>query len=448
MKMENNYNNYNPYNNTYQGYYENQGYQQEPPRKKKSAFEGFGVTLIKTVTIALIFGLVSSATGVAVLQFSGVNLGVFEDADEKNNTDAEDTDKNDAPQNETNTINGTNALQQTNTDITIGAVMDVSDIVESTMPCVVAISNTGEITYQSFWGQTYTQESESAGTGFIVKQDQTYIYIATNNHVVADATKLEVQFCDGSIVEAEIKGTVASKDLAVIKVAVDQIDEATLGVIRIATLGDANELEVGEAAIAIGNALGYGQSVTTGVISATGRSVTVQDSSTGTYVVNNNLIQTDAAINPGNSGGALLNIEGEVIGINSVKYADTDVEGIGYAIPINDAMLIINKLIEGEKIDESQSGYLGIQGQDSNLGAYVHSVFRGSAAEEAGIQAGDIITKFEGYDIATMSQLKELLSYYSAGEEVQFVILRPVGEEEYQEMEIRVILGDSSIIPE
>lgn len=446
--MENNYNNYNPYNNTYQGYYQNQGYQQEPPRKKKSAFEGFGVTLIKTVTIALIFGLVSSATGVAVLQFSGVNLGVFEDADEKNNTDAEDTDKNDAPQNETNTINGTNALQQTNTDITIGAVMDVSDIVESTMPCVVAISNTGEITYQSFWGQTYTQESESAGTGFIVKQDQTYIYIATNNHVVADATKLEVQFCDGSIVEAEIKGTVASKDLAVIKVAVDQIDGATLGVIRIATLGDANELEVGEAAIAIGNALGYGQSVTTGVISATGRSVTVQDSSTGTYVVNNNLIQTDAAINPGNSGGALLNIEGEVIGINSVKYADTDVEGIGYAIPINDAMLIINKLIEGEKIDESQSGYLGIQGQDSNLGAYVHSVFRGSAAEEAGIQAGDIITKFEGYDIATMSQLKELLSYYSAGEEVQFVILRPVGEEEYQEMEIRVILGDSSIIPE
>lgn len=448
MKMENNYNNYNPYNNTYQGYYENQGYQQEPPRKKKSAFEGFGVTLIKTVTIALIFGLVSSATGVAVLQFSGVNLGVFEDADEKNNTDAEDTDKNDAPQNETNTINGTNALQQTNTDITIGAVMDVSDIVESTMPCVVAISNTGEITYQSFWGQTYTQESESAGTGFIVKQDQTYIYIATNNHVVADATKLEVQFCDGSIVEAEIKGTVASKDLAVIKVAVDQIDEATLGVIRIATLGDANELEVGEAAIAIGNALGYGQSVTTGVISATGRSVTVQDSSTGTYVVNNNLIQTDAAINPGNSGGALLNIEGEVIGINSVKYADTDVEGIGYAIPINDAMLIINKLIEGEKIDESQSGYLGIQGQDSNLGAYVHSVFSGSAAETAGIQAGDIITKFEGYDIATMSQLKELLSYYSAGEEVQFVILRPVGEEEYQEMEIQVILGDSSIIPE
>lgn len=468
--MENNYNNYNPYNNTYEGNYNNyegyqqqgyqqqgyqqQGYQQEPPRKKKRAFEGFGVTLIKTVTIALVFGLVSGAAGAAVLNFSGVNLGIFEDADENHSSDRTDAEQSNGDASDSdedvmdNSIDGASALQQTNTEVTIGAVMDVSDIVANAMPCVVAISNTGEVTYQGMWGQTYTQESQSAGTGFIVKQDHEFIYIATNNHVVADATKLEVQFCDGSIVEAEIKGTVASKDLAVIKVAVSQIDKSTFDAIRIATLGDANELEVGEAAIAIGNALGYGQSVTTGVISATGRSVTVQDSSTGVYVVNNNLIQTDAAINPGNSGGALLNIDGEVIGINSVKYADTDVEGIGYAIPINDAMLIINKLIEGEKIDESQSGYLGIQGQDSNLGAYVHSVFEGSAAEKAGIQSGDIIVGFEGYDIATMSQLKELLSYYSAGEEVRFEILRPVEEGEYQEMEITVVLGDASIIPE
>ncbi len=436
--MEYNYNNYNPYENTYQ---------QEPPRKKRSGFEGFGVTLIKTVTIALVFGLVSGATGAAVLRFSGVNIGITEDID-KQGDDKDFDGKNSSDEGENTIKENANTLQQTNTDATVGVIMDVSDIVESTMPCVVAINNTGEVTYQGIWGQTYTQESQSAGTGFIVKQDKLYIYIATNNHVVADATKLEVQFCDGAIVEAEIKGTVASKDLAVIKVAVNQIEKSTLRDIRIATLGDANELEVGEAAIAIGNALGYGQSVTTGVISATGRSVTVQDPSTGTYVVNNNLVQTDAAINPGNSGGALLNIEGEVVGINSVKYADTDVEGIGYAIPINDAMLIINKLIEGEKIDESQSGYLGIQGQDSNLGAYVHSVFRGSAAEKAGIQAGDIIIEFEGYDIATMSQLKELLSYYPAGEEVDFVILRPVEGEEYKEMEISVILGDSSIIPE
>lgn len=476
--MDNNYNNYNNYNNgynsqendsynpyrTYQEYSQNNGqadyqqtayqqnaYQQSAHKspEKKGPFAGFGVTLVKTVTIALVFGLVSGAVGSTVFHFSGITLGIFDDADkQENQNDDNENVVESVDESDDDVLIVENPLQQTNTDITIGAVMDVSDIVENVMPCVVAINNTAEITYQGPWGQTYTQESESAGTGFVVKQDNEYIYIATNNHVVADATKLEVQFCDGSVVEAEIKGTVASKDLAVIKVAIDDISIETMQEIRVATLGDANELEVGEAAIAIGNALGYGQSVTTGVISATGRSVTVQDTSTGSYVVNNNLIQTDAAINPGNSGGALLNIEGEVIGINSVKYADTDVEGIGYAIPINDAMLIINKLIEGERIDESQSGYLGIQGQDSNLGAYVYSVFAGSAAEKAGIEAGDIIIEFEGYDIATMSQLKELLSYYPAGEEVDFVILRPQGNDEYTEIEITVTLGDSSIIPQ
>lgn len=436
--MENNSNNYNPYDNTYQGSTEK--------NKKKGSFEGFGVTLIKTVTIALVFGLISGVAATTVVHFSGITLGIFDDTEKNDDADEENAEEND--DDDTAVKNDGGVLQQTDTDVTIGAVMDVSDIVENTMPCVVAINNTAEITYQGMWGQTYTQESQSAGTGFIVKQDKQYIYIATNNHVVSGASKLEVQFFDETVVEAQIKGTVASKDLAVITVAVSDIDRATLREIRIATLGDANELEVGEAAIAIGNALGYGQSVTTGVISATGRSVTVQDSSTGTYVVNNNLIQTDAAINPGNSGGALLNIEGEVIGINSVKYSDTSVEGIGYAIPINDAMLIINKLIEGEKIDESQSGYLGIQGQDSSLGAYVYSVFEGSAAEQAGIQAGDIIIEFEGNAIATMSQLKELLSYYPAGEEVDFVILRPQGEDEYTELEITVTLGDASILPQ
>lgn len=442
---QNNYTNYNPYTAPQQNFSQTRetqdaAFKNAPtPEKKKKAFEGFGVTLIKTVTIALVFGLVAGATGSAVLKLNGVTAESFEEKQE-NSGSADNVEEN-------NTKNNAGTLQQTNTDISTSiAIMDVSDIVENVMPSVVAISNTAEITYQSFWGQTYTQESESAGTGVIVSQDKHYIYIATNNHVVADADKLTVQFSDGSVVEAEIKGTVASKDLAVIKVKMTDIPNETLGVIRVATLGDSNDLEVGEAAIAIGNALGYGQSVTTGVISATGRSVTVTDSSTGSYVVNNNLIQTDAAINPGNSGGALLNVKGEVIGINSVKYADTQVEGIGYAIPISDAMLIIDKLINGEKIDESQSGYLGIQGSDSNLGAYVHSVFPGSAAETAGIQAGDIIIEFEGTDIATMSQLKELLSYHPAGDQVSFVILRPQGEEEYTELEIEVVLGDSSSI--
>ena len=429
-QMDNNFNHdnkdeyYNPYQAQEVLYRQVNEYESEPERQEKeSAFSGFGVTLMKTVTVALVFGLVAGATLLAVLKFGGV---------ENNNTN-------------TNVPNID--LPQTNTDVqTTVAVMDVSDIVKKAMPSVVAISNIGEVNYQGFWGQSYTQQTESAGTGFLVGQDEMYLYIASNNHVVAGAKKLTVQFCDGTIADAEIKGTVASKDLAVIKVALKDISAETLSVIQISTLGDSTAIEVGEPAIAIGNALGYGQSVTVGYISALGRSVSVQDSTTGVKVVNSNVIQTDAAINPGNSGGALLNIKGEVIGINSVKYAETNVEGIGYAIPINDAMLIINKMIDGEKIDESQSGYLGIQGKDSSLGAYVHLVMPGSAAEKAGIKAGDIITEFEGTTIATMSQLKELLSYYPAGDKVEFEILRPKGNDEYEEIQITVELGDASIL--
>ena len=435
--MEQNYNNYNNYNDYNYNAYNNQD-DRNGNGRKKGAFAGFATTLMKTVAIALVFGLVSGIAASTVFYFAGIPMrdpAKVEEAYEEENMDEQEQ-----------TIPG--GIQQTNTELQNPvAVTDVSDIVENAMPCVVAISNKAEITYQSFWGQVYTDESESAGTGFIVKQDETYLYIATNNHVVEGAKELTVQFCDASTAVAEVKGTVATKDLAVIKVKNSDVAKETLGVIRVAALGDSNELEVGESAIAIGNALGYGQSVTTGVISALGRSVTVADSSTGTTIVNNNLIQTDAAINPGNSGGALLNIKGEVIGINSVKYADTDVEGIGYAIPISDAMLIINKLIDGERIDETQSGYLGIQGQDSSLGAYVYYVFPGSAAEKAGIQKGDVIVEFEGTTIATMSQLKELLSYHPAGDKVDFVILRPKNNE-YVELEVTVELGDVSILPQ
>lgn len=438
--MNDNFNNdynYNPYNNP-QTDSVHQAVEPEYRTEEKRTSSGFGTTLIKTVAIALVFGLVAGTTINMVLSFGGGNSGIFYDAED----DKEDDDSKDEADKRPE-----GGLQQTDTDVeTTVAVMDVSDIVNNVMPSVVAISNIGEIKYQGMWGQSYTQETESAGTGFLVEQDAEFIYIASNNHVVAGAKELTVQFSDGTTAKAEIKGTVASKDLAVIKVAIADISAETMNVIRLATLGDSTELEAGEPAIAIGNALGYGQSVTVGYISALGRSVSVQDSTTGTTVVNNNLIQTDAAINPGNSGGALLNIKGEVIGINSVKYADTDVEGIGYAIPINDAMIIIDKMIDGEKIDESQSGYLGIQGKDSSLGAYVHLVMPSSAAEKAGIKAGDIITEFEGTTIATMSQLKELLSYYPAGEKVNFVILRPQGNEEYKEIEITVELGDASIL--
>ena len=439
---DNNYNNnynYNDYRQSYNNHYGyssyNNAYRQP---EKKSPFKGFGVTLMKTVAIALVFGLVSGVACSTVLQFTGITLGnFFEQPVPEDVTEKEESSQ---------IIPG--GLQQTNVVTeSVVAVMDVSDIVENVMPSVVAISNKAEVSYHSFWGQVYTQETESAGTGFIVKQDEEYLYIATNNHVVEGANELTVQFSDSAVVVAEIKGTVASKDLAVVKVKVSDISPETMRVIRVATLGDSRELKVGESAIAIGNALGYGQSVTTGVISALGRSVTVADASLSATIVNNNLIQTDAAINPGNSGGALLNVRGEVIGINSVKYADTDVEGIGYAIPITDAMLIINKLIDGEKIDESQSGYLGIQGQDSDLGAYVYYVYPGSAAQKAGIEKGDIIIEFDGTTIATMSQLKELLSYHPAGDKVEFVILRPQGET-YNEMRVIVELGDASILPQ
>ena len=436
----------------YQAYQEYQA----PPQKKAA---GFGTILARTVVIALVFGLIAGGVGLGVLHFGGNALGVFADADDGRDDDdddeVDDTDEDkDDEEDDVDDVVGDlpskdnedyDPIPETGTTTeSIVAIMDVSDLVENAMPSIVAITNISESVVQG-WGQSYKEEVESCGTGFLVEQDADYIYIATNNHVVEGAKKLTVQFSDSTTVEAEIKGTVASKDLAVIKVALDDISSETLSVIRIAALGDSNVLEVGEGAIAIGNALGYGQSVTTGVVSALGRSVTVTDSSTGTTIVNNNLIQTDAAINPGNSGGALFNVKGEVIGINSVKYSDTSVEGIGYAIPISDAMLIINKLISGEKIDETQSGYLGIQGVDSDYGVYVYKVLEDSAAEEAGLQAGDIIIGFEGNTISTMSQLKELLSYYPAGEKVEFVILRSKGND-YVEKKVTVILGDVSTI--
>ena len=433
--MDNNYYNYNPYTTPV-----NNGPENTNEKKKKGTF---GETLAKCIAIALVFGVVAGTGFTAVTYFGGNALGIFADADNEKEDDASKNEDN-KNQNVSTNVSGPVTSNKTETNINV-TVMDVSDIVENAMPYVVSITNTTEVIYQSMWGQSYSEENTSAGSGFIVDQDDTYIYIATNNHVVEGATELTVQFADEAVVQAEIKGTVASKDLAVIKVALKDISSETISAIRVAALGESNELEVGEAAIAIGNALGYGQSVTTGVISALGRSVTVSDSTTGSTIVCSNLIQTDAAINPGNSGGALLNSSGEVIGINSVKYSDTSVEGIGYAIPISDAMIIIEKLISGEKVEAANTGYLGIQGSDTSEGVFVRKVFANSAAEKAGICVGDIIVEFEGNTISTMSQLKELLSYYSAGEEVKFVIYHAQGNE-YVEKEITVTLGDVSSI--
>ena len=460
MDSNNYYNNYNPY--THPNSQEERRNTTEhmeggqPPRKKAS----LGTKIIQTCAIALVFGLVAGGVGLGLIYVGGSSLGIFQEASGtpgsdndnvinpgKDNNGQSDSTNNDKDNGDsTNKLPVTDPIPETNKpSSSVVAIMDVSDLVKDAMPCIVAITNLSETYIQGMWGQGYVQESESCGTGFLVEQDNEYIYIATNNHVVEGAKELTVQFSDNAKVKAQIKGQVASKDLAVIKVALKDIPKETRDVIRLARLGDSNALEVGEGAIAIGNALGYGQSVTTGVVSALGRSVTVTDSASGTTIVNNNLIQTDAAINPGNSGGALFNVNGEVIGINSVKYSDTSVEGIGYAIPISDAMLVIEKLISGEQVDVAKAGYLGIQGVDSNYGVYVYKVFAGSAAEKAGLSVGDIIVEFEGNEISTMNQLKELLSYYAAGETVDFVIYKAKGNE-YVETKVTVTLGDASTV--
>ena len=425
------------YQNTGNAFYQNAqptGKKQKKKREKKPG--GFGTKLAKCAAIALVFGLVSGTA------FEGVHL-VSSKAFGNDESVAESSGS------QNSLTKADSKVEATSTSSNYVAT-DVSDIVSSVMPSIVAITNVSETEYQSFWGgmpQTY--ESTSCGSGIIVSQDDEYLYIATNNHVVNGANSLTVTFNDESTVSAEVKGTDPSTDLAVIRVALSSIESDTMNNIKVATLGDSDSLKVGNSCIAIGNALGYGQSVTVGYISALNRQVSVSDSESDTSYTAE-LIQTDAAINPGNSGGALLSANGEVIGINSVKYSDTSVEGIGYAIPINTAAPIINDLITKEKVDESDSAYLGIAGVDVTddvaktynmpSGVYVAQVTSGSAAEQAGIQKGDIITEFDGKQIGSMEELSSTMEYYKAGTTVDVKIQRSTNGE-YQEQTISVTLG-------
>lgn len=422
-QQDNTYNAYGSYQNSYGSQQNAYNPYQQPvgsgkkPKKPKTKRSGFGVTLGKCAAIALVFGLVAGGTFTGVSYFGNKALGVTQDSA---------SDSSESVSNVPDTIQGTATGNAQD-------LSDVSAIAKETMPSIVAITNTGTISYQTFWG-VQEQESQSAGSGIIIKQDKDYLYIVTNNHVVADADSLTVQFSDGETVSCEVKGTDAPDDLAVVKVALENVKADTLNTIKIASVNDSDELVVGQGVIAIGNALGYGQSVTNGIISALGRTVSVQDSTTGQTITNNNMIQTNAAINPGNSGGALLNAQGEVIGINSAKYSDTDVEGFGYAIPMSDAMPVVEQLIEREKVDESKQAFLGIQGQDISAnvaeaynmpeGVYVYAVIEGSAADEAGIRQGDIITAFDGQSVSTMNQLKELMTYYHSGQKVKVTFQR------------------------
>ena len=308
------------------------------------------------------------------------------------------------------------------------------------MPSIVAITNMTEVQYRDFFGRVQNYEGESAGSGIIISQDDQYLYIVTNNHVVSDATTLTVCFYDDQTVSAEVKGTDSSSDLAVVAVKLSDISSDTMKAIKVATVGDSDSIKVGDTAIAIGNALGYGQSVTTGVISALNRGVTLEDETSG-ETVTNGLIQTDAAINPGNSGGALLNVEGQVIGINSAKYSDTAVEGMGYAIPMSKAEPIINDLINREAVDESESAYLGISGADITEDvANTYNMPNGIYVTKAGIQKGDILTEFDGKEVTSMENMQEILKYYKAGKKVK-VKVQVADNGTYKEKELTVKLG-------
>ena len=310
-------------------------------------------------------------------------------------------------------------------------VTDVTQVVEAVMPACVSITNNFTQTVQDFWGQTYSQDETASGSGIIIGENEQELLIVTNNHVVDSTEQLYVQFIDGETVEAQVKGTDASADLAVVAVKLDTIADSTKQEICIARMGDSDSLKIGEPAIAIGNALGYGQSVTTGVISALNRKIESSNSEEGT-----SLIQTDAAINPGNSGGALLNMRGEVIGINSNKIGGSSIEGMGYAIPISTARPIIEDLMERQtrtKYSEEERGYLGISciNVTSDLsenfsmpqGIFVAQVYSGTGAEAAGLVRGNIVVAFDGVTVQNQEELTKQMQYYKAGESVEITIM-------------------------
>lgn len=440
--MDNQYSYYNPNEtegNTSNGttFYNNgQGDDGKTPKKKK---EHKKMPKAVAVTgLALMFGVVSSATflttnyvGTKVLK-----LGTTQKSTSTTSTSA---------------VTSNASLTKTSSVVT----SDVSSVVENVMPSIVSITNMSVQEVQNYFGGTSKQESESAGTGIIISQNDSELLVVTNNHVVAGSDTLTVTFADGNSVEANIKGTDSEYDVAVVAVPLDSISEDTKKAISVATLGDSTELKVGEPAIAIGNALGYGQSVTTGVISALNRSVSETDQTTGETTESSvKLIQTDAAINPGNSGGALVNASGEVIGINSSKLVGDSVEGVGYAIPISDVSDLIENLMNQEtktKVAEADQGAIGIKGmsvsteysQQLNMpeGVYVSEGTKGGGAEKAGMTRGCIITGINGTTVSSMDDLQEQLQYYAKGDEVELTIQVPQSNGEYQEQSVTVILG-------
>lgn len=421
--MENQYNYYKPEDNNNMDNGSGYGYQQGPqePQKPKKPFPK------KVVAIALSAVLVGGLAGAA---FEGGSYLTGKVLKTDNSSSASSSNK----------VVSNAQLTTANSSVT----SDISTIVENAMPSIVSITNMSVQKVQSFFGSYQEVPSESAGSGIIIGQNDSELLVVTNNHVVENSETLTVTFCNDESVEAAVKGTDSARDLAVVAVPLDSIPDDTMNQIKTAVIGDSDSLKVGEPAVAIGNALGYGQSVTTGIISAKERTIDGYD---GDY------IQTDAAINPGNSGGALLNINGELIGINSAKISDSTVEGMGFAIPISDVSDIIENLMNKEtrtKVDEDEQGYLGIKGYDVNetgaqmynmpTGVYIAEVTEGGAAEKAGLSKGTIITEFDGSSVSSMDSLKGQMAYYKAGETVTITVQVPENNGEYTESKVEVTL--------
>lgn len=430
----------------------------EKKAKKQTGDKGGNifVGIAKVVGAAVLFGTVS----VGVMYFLGDELDLFEKGKKPAQIITNTQVGQKVEQESTSAI----TTEQTNNKVNVNSVtaVDVSDVVDEVMPAIVSItsktlvqSNGMEDWFFDYYfgfggngnngGDSYEEET-GAGSGIIIGQNDTELLVVTNNHVVEGADSLEVQFIDGKSVDAIVKGTNSSNDLAVVAIKLSDIKSETKDAIKIATLGDSDKLEVGEGAIAIGNALGYGQSVTVGVISAVERDVTIENNTM-------QLIQTDAAINPGNSGGALLNMKGEVIGINAAKYSSDSVEGMGFAIPVTSVADIIEGLMNREtltKVDEAKKGYLNIYGRDvtddlatefnAPKGVLIREVIKGGAAEKAGLEKLDIITAVNDQTVESMEELQNALEYYEEGKTVTLTVQYLDGKE-YKEKKVEVKLG-------
>ena len=381
----------------------------------------------KVAVYAAVFGLVGGVTFEGVTYTANRLTG---------NTAVESTA---APDNKVKTTTTSTSSSDSSSD-------GVSSVAANVLPSIVAIDVTVQEESQDVFGRSYSQEASGSGSGIIVAQDNDKLYIATNNHVVQNATSVSVKFNDDSVYKASVKGTDSDSDLAVVEISMKDLSSDTKNNIKVASLGDSTKVKIGQQAVAIGNALGYGTSVTVGYISAVDREVASED-------VNMKLLQTDAAINPGNSGGALVDDEGKVIGINSAKYSDTSVEGMGFAIPISTAVPIINDIIDAQQVSEDQQAYLGIRGTDVSeeisqyynmpSGIYIGKVTKDSPAGKAGIKTGDIIVKFNGNETTTMDGLQDRLGRCKAGDTVEVVVKR-ADNGEYKEVTLKVKLGKKS----